>query len=213
MQDYDKVLIISQSGCGKTYSFRKMNPETTGFINVENKPLPFKSNFKYHSRPGTLGEFQKALVEYAKTPEITCIVIDSISALFDIILQEARASKKGFDVWNDYNENLGKILLAIKKINKNFFITGHYEILGIEGAQEKRLKSKGKEWEAVIEKEFTIVLYADKHFDLEGKPNYFFRLVGENTSAKCPPDIFGEEVYQIDNDCNQILNKLIEYRS
>ena len=48
MRDYYKVLLVSQSGKGKTYSFRNMNPDTTGFVNVENKPLPFKNNFKFN---------------------------------------------------------------------------------------------------------------------------------------------------------------------
>ena len=42
-RDYYKVLLVGQSGRGKTFSFRNMNPDTTGFINVEDKPLPFKN--------------------------------------------------------------------------------------------------------------------------------------------------------------------------
>ena len=48
-RDYYKVLLVSQSGKGKTYSAKNLNPETTGFINVENKPLSFKNSFKYHN--------------------------------------------------------------------------------------------------------------------------------------------------------------------
>lgn len=98
-RDFYKILIPGASGKGKTYMFRTMDPNTTGFINVENKPLPFKNNFKYHKRI-TAGskEALDTLVEYAKNPEITSIVFDSFSAYMDLVLSEARAVKKGFDV-------------------------------------------------------------------------------------------------------------------
>lgn len=94
-RDYYKVLQISQSGSGKTYSNRNMNPETTGFINGENKPLPFKNQFKYHKRINTYLEILETIVEYAKNPEITCIVIDSFSSYIDLLLGECRKQKKG----------------------------------------------------------------------------------------------------------------------
>lgn len=68
-----------------------------------------------------------------------------------------------------------------------------------------------KEWEGVIEKEFTMVLYADSKFNQKGLPEYYFNTVQENTSAKCPPDIFGADVIKVDNDANYILKKIFEF--
>ena len=63
-----------------------------------------------------------------------------------------------------------------------------------------------------IEKEFTMVLYADSRIDPKtNKPEYFFNTYQENASAKCPPDIFGEDVLRIPNDLNLILEKTQEY--
>lgn len=42
-RDYYKTLVVGASGRGKTYMFRDLDPNTTGFINVEDKPLPFKN--------------------------------------------------------------------------------------------------------------------------------------------------------------------------
>ena len=211
-RDYYKILYVSQSGKGKTYSFRNMNPETTGFINVENKPLPFKNKFKYHSRPTTYVEAFNKLIEYAKTPEITAIVFDSFSAYVDLLLLDCRKTKKGFEVWNTYAEEIGKLLNMIKRVPKEVFVTAHYEILGIEGVQEKRVKIKGKEWEGLIEKEFTIVLYANNRFEEESKrPNYHLSLCLEDSSSKCPPEIFGENILEIPNDSNMVLEKILEF--
>lgn len=213
IRDFYKILLVSQSGKGKTYSFRHMNPETTGFVNAENKPLPFKNNFKYHSRPTNVAETKKALKEYADNPEITSIVLDSLSAYLDMVLVEARATKKGYEIWGASNEEIGKLFNFIKSIPKEVFITAHYEWISDEGgARERRVKVKGKEWEGVIEKEFTIVMYVDRSINQTTKKvEAWFDLALENSSSKCPPAIFGEDVYKMSNDANEVLNKILEF--
>lgn len=209
-RDYYKVFLVSQTGKGKTYSFRNMNPLTTGFINIEDKPLPFENNFKYHCRAITTSDVKKVLKEYAENPEIEVICFDSFSEYAEILLAEARLKFRNFDIWNHYNEEIGKLLAFIKSIKKEVFITGHYEILGIEGAQEKRIKVKGKEWESLVEKAFTVVLYGDNKFTDKGV-EYFFNLIGEGTSAKCPPKLLGEGIVKVENDCKMIYDRILKF--
>jgi hypothetical protein len=45
-----KVLLVGASGKGKTMSFRNFDRATTGFINIENKPLPFPGRFEHTAR-------------------------------------------------------------------------------------------------------------------------------------------------------------------
>jgi hypothetical protein len=132
---------------GKTYSFRNLNETTTGFINVEDQGLPFKKKFKYHAKPVNAPSAIKALEDYANNPEIELIVFDSFSAYVDLLLSLSRKDKKNFDVWNMYNDEIGKFFTLLKRIKKEVIITAHYEILNIEGDQTKRVKVKGKEWE------------------------------------------------------------------
>ena len=147
-RDYYHVLLVAGSGKGKTYSARNLDPNTTGFINVENKPLPFKNNFKHHSRVESVADAKSKLKEYAENPEIDCIFFDSFSAYVDLLLASARSTKKGFDIWNYYNEEIGKLLNFIKSIKKEVFITAHYEWIQDEGGpKDRRTKVKGKEWE------------------------------------------------------------------
>lgn len=208
-RDYYKVMLAGASGKGKTYSFRNMPDTTTGFINIENKPLPFRKKFTFHARPINVASVFKAIEEYANNPQIEVIVIDSFSAYLELLLAQCRREKKNFEVWNLYNEEIGRFFTELKKIKKEVFITGHYEILNIEGAPEKRVKVKGKEWEGLIEKEFTLILYADAKY-VDERPQYLFRLDGEGLNAKCPPEIFGEEVRVIPNDCKLVLDKILE---
>ena len=210
--EYFKILLVGRSGMGKTYSFRDMDRKTTGFVNVERKPLPFKGAFEHHFRPNNIAETKKALQECIANPEITTIIIDSFSAYVDMLLLEARATKRGFDIWSFYAEEIGKFLNGIKMTNKEVYMTAHYEWLqGEEGVKERRIKVKGKEWEGLIEKEFTVVLYADAKVDDKGIPNYYFYTFQENASTKCPPDVFGHNVFQIDNDCNYVSKQIAEF--
>lgn len=210
MKDYYQVLLIGASGKGKTYSFRNMNPLTTAFINIENKPLPFKNEFKYYSKPTTTAEVKAIIARCNEIAEIDCVVVDSMSAYFEMLLAEARTTKKNFDVWNLYNEEIGKFCKILQRLNKHSLISAHYEWIQDEGgARERRVKIKGKEWEGLIEKEFTVVLYADRTFDSETKKvNAWFDLALDNSSSKCPPMIFGEDVFRIENDSNIILQKI-----
>jgi phage anti-repressor protein len=189
-----------------------MNENTTGFINTENKPLPFRKNFKYHARPKAFAGVMKALEDYAANPEIEVIVIDSLSAAFEVLVEEARSLYTNWDIWNFYNKKIGELMKKIKNVNKEVFITAHYEVLNVEGSPERRVKAKGKEWEGVIEKEFTIVLYAEDKWKSD-TPEYYFRLAAEGSSAKCPPDLFENNPIRIPNNANDIYKAILNYTS
>lgn len=137
--------LVGMSGRGKTMAFRNMDIETTGFINMEAKPLPFLNKFKYYSAPNNWQECYQKLIEYAKEKAIKVIVLDSFSAYMDSVLKTARDTKRGFDIWNYYNEEIGKLLYVIKNIRKHIVVTTHYEWVETEeGAIEKRIAVKGK---------------------------------------------------------------------
>ena len=212
---YYKILEVGSSGKGKTYSFRNMDREKTMFINIENKPLPFKGNFKNSVIPNSPEEVLKAIVTGSKDPSINCVCIDSFSAYLDLLMAEARATKKGFDIFNHYNEGIAKFNDYVKRCKKEVFVTAHYEVLQdeISGTREKRVKCNGKQWEGMFEKDYTIVLYADSKPTPGGKPVHTFTLVNDGTnSAKCPPDIFGEDVLSIDNDTKLVFDKIQEFK-
>jgi hypothetical protein len=206
-RDYGKIMLVSQSGKGKTYSFRNMDEKTTGFINTELKPLPFKKNFMHHAKPKKMAGIFKAFEDFSKDPNIDCIVMDSFSAAAETILEEMQENFTKWDIWTNYNIKIRELLKAVKLAPKEVILTAHYEMLNIEGGGERRVKVKGKEWEGLIEKEFTLVLYGDSKFK-DDKPTYFFRTAGEGMSAKVPPEIFGEGVIILPNDSAEILKKV-----
>lgn len=209
-----KILLESLPGCGKTFSTRNLPRDTTGFINVEAKPLPYKGTFKHMFVPEKFADILEKLAEFSRTPEITTVVLDSLSAAIDMALKELRSSgMKGFDLWAAYNDRVGSLLEYIKRVKKELLVIGHYEILSTEDGAERRLKVKGKEWEGWVEKEFTIVLFAEhlRPDEKGGRGEYCFWLSKPGTSAKCPPDIFGEDILRTDNDMAEFYNKLYAF--
>jgi len=149
---YYKVLLIGESGGGKTYSFRNMNRDTTLFINIENKPLPFKGQFKNTVVPNTPQDVLTFLQKGSQDKSISHIVVDSFSAYVDLLLLQSRATKTGYEIWSYYNEQIGKFNDYVKKVQKEVFVTAHYEILTDEvgGMKKKRAKVKGREWEGKL---------------------------------------------------------------
>lgn len=206
-----QFMIVGSPGRGKTYSFVNMDPKSCGFINMEGKPLPFINKFENYYCPNNWQDAYNKLIEYAKNDKITEVVFDSFSSYMDSILKTARETKKGFDIWNMYNEEIGKLMFIIKKYPKDIFLTAHYEwIQTEEGAIEKRIKVKGKEWEGMVEKEFTIVTYADVQIK-DGKKYYNIKLNTDGKdSAKCPPIFMVNNQEIIPNDCNAFLQHVRE---
>src|SRR5690349_1561455 len=75
---YAKVAIVGPTGSGKSYMTKMADRDTTGFINTENKPLPYKSApFKFEGRSKTWAGFMKNLKDYAENPDVKRIIIDS----------------------------------------------------------------------------------------------------------------------------------------
>lgn len=215
---YYKVLLIGASGKGKTYSFKNLAQagNKTLFINVENKPLPFKGKFAHEVVPTTPLECRNFIQKGSISTNFDIILFDSFSAYADLLLADSRKAKKGYDIWNYYNENIGNLNEVIKNTQKEVFVTAHYEIVGdeITGVRERRAKVKGKEWEGQIEKDYTIVLYAEAIPIIGSKPKRVFTLVTDGTnSAKTPPEIFGEDILQIENDSKLVFDKIKEFRS
>jgi hypothetical protein len=207
-----QIALVGQSGKGKTMSFRNMNPDTCGFINMEGKPLPFVNKFKNYSVPNTWQECYNQLIQFAKEPTITEVVLDSFSAYVDDLLLYARKTKKNFDVWNLHNEEVGKLLYLIKKYPKDIIISGHsMNTEGENGVTERKMAIKGKEWGTKgIESAFTATVFSDVLRDpMSGKANYIMYLNSDGiTSAKTPPMFIEEGEDYIENDINAFLERI-----
>ena len=107
------VLVIGQSGSGKSTSLRNLDPKTTFVINVLDKPLPFrgfKKNYKPITKENKDGNYFAANdwshvircinMVNAERPEITTLIIDDWQYILAYEFMR-RVSEKGFDKFSE----------------------------------------------------------------------------------------------------------------
>lgn len=217
--EYVKILLVGDSGTGKTYSLKDLNKKTTGYINADDQPLSFKGMFKYQTRARSYVEGLNAFKEYLKNPEIDLIVIDSQTMLFNKLYNACRKKFVGWEVMNNFNQYVFEFVEEIKKAEKDIICIGHVDYANENENRVKQFTSvpgnvygKGK-----YEMHFVITLYADKEFDdTTGNIRYFFWTSKPDTTCKSPHiflDENGEPMAKIPNDMNWILEKAREFYS
>ena len=215
-EDYGKVLVIGPTGNGKSYLSKTANRDTTGYINPERKPLPYKGTFKFTGKPKTWSGFLKNIEDYGKNPEITHMIIDSQSMAFEMLHGEMKANFKGFDIYANYNKEIAKYFDLIRNINKDIIVISHDETLVDQGYKQRKAKVHGKEFEGRVEAYYTIVLFADKKLK-DGKPSFFLRTFQEDTTTKVPEGLFDSsditDPLEIPNSASFIFEALDRYYS
>jgi hypothetical protein len=216
---YGKVAIVGPTGAGKSYLSKTADRDTTGYINMERKPLPFKDGgpFKYMGMPKNWASFKANLEQYGSNPEIKQIIIDSQTMAFNTLNKEMSQNFQGFDIYKNYNRQVYEYIEILKNIEKDVIVFSHDEWLKVEGEGKKRMMSvHGKEFEGKIEQHFTIVLYTGTRMK-DGKPQYFLKTFEQDTSTKVPegmfPDKNGVNLLEIPNDGGYIFSSLESYYS
>lgn len=194
------VLILGESGSGKSTSMRNFDPSELTVFNVANKLLPFrkKLNVINNAGYGTIGkELQKQ--------EKKIYVIDDSQYLLAFELFN-RVKEKGYDKFTDIAVRFEKMLNYIIKGTPEDCIV--YLLHHCETTDTGKIKAKtvGKmlDNQLTVEGLFSIVLYAfvedDKHL---------FRTTNDGfCPAKAPMGMFEPT---IDNDLKFVDTTIREY--
>lgn len=209
--DYGKVLVIGPSGYGKSYLSKTADLESTGYINAERKPLPFKAVFRFMGKPKTWNGFLKNLEDYGANSEVKRIIIDSQSMAFDMLHAEMKANFKGYDIYGNYNKEIAKYFDLLRNIEKDVIVFSHDETIAEQGYKQRKAKVHGKEFEGRVEAYYTTVLFADKRLK-DNKPQFFLRTFQEDTSTKVPEGLFGDSL-EVPNSAEFIFKALESYYS
>lgn len=219
------ILVLGNSGSGKTSSIEKLNPKETLILMSQFKPLPFPSWAKNYS----VGKFEKdrgaILVcdnfqklnntlkqifnEKAKIPFKNIILDD-----FQFYTQRdvfSKADEKGFDKWIELAKNISDVLMQVISgaylFKKNLIIMWHSntETIAEEKGTMVKTSSKFIDEKMTIEGLFTTVLKTEI---IDGE--YVFQTNSTNslTSIKSPKGVF--ELY-IPNDLDFVLKQLNKY--
>lgn len=205
------VLILGQSGTGKTTSLRNMNPNEVLLIQAVKKPLPFRSSeWKPLTAEGgsiyVCDNSQKICQIMQKTKRKIIIIDDNQYIMANEFMR--RSAEKSFDKFTEIGRNMWDIFNMASALpdDVRVYILTHTE----EDAQGKtKIKTIGKmlDEKITLEGMVTICLQTDVIND-----NHIFMTKnnGRNT-VKSPIGLFESE--HIDNDLNAVDAAIIEYYS
>ncbi len=194
------VLIIGDSGSGKSTSMRNFGADELSLINVNSKPLPFRGRFTNTLKSDNYDSIEK----YLKTQPCKSVVIDDCQYL--LANEYMRRSKEiGFQKFNDIATNFWKLIRSIESLPDDVIVyfLGHTDT---DDNGVIRFKTVGKllNEKITIEGMFTTVLHATV---IDGI--YTFATQSKNDTAKSPMGLFSE--YQIPNDLKMVDESIRVY--
>lgn len=222
----ETILILGESGRGKTTSLRNLNPKETFIISTTSKPLPWrgwkKGYTKFDPKTSPEGNWYQCskstalatIIKYvsAKRPEITNIVIDDLQYAMAFEFMDRR-KEKGFDKFTDIGGDFTDLLRVADIIRDDIklIFTGHSENVGDAMNEYWTLKTIGKLVKEKVTPEglFTYVFHALVEEGDSGMEYKFLTNTDGSHVAKTPMGMFEE--LKIDNDLAKIIETINAY--
>lgn len=197
------VLIIGQSGSGKSTALRNLDPKTTFIINVLDKPLPFKGFKKNYNASEknyySTHDWSKVILCIERVnkerEDITTLVIDDWQYILSYEFIK-RATEKGFDKFSEMaNHGWATMNTCTTGTRPSLttFILAHSD-MDITGRSKLKTIGKMLDEKITLEGLFTTVLHSRI---VDGQ--YLFQTQDDGDFlAKSPIDMFEE--FLIPND-------------
>ena len=195
------VLILGESGSGKSASLRNFAPEEVSIFNVAGKPLPFRKKLPMKST-SDYGEIQSLIHASQKK----AFVIDDSQYLlcFEAF---AKAKEAGYGKYTDmalHFYNLVQYVIRQTAPDVIVYFLHHTETDSNNGKTKAKTMGKMLDNQLTVEGLFSIVLmcYTD------GKKHVFVTQSDGMTTCKSPMDMFPLE---IDNDLKLVDKSIRDY--
>ena len=194
------VLILGDSGSGKSASLRNFDPSEVGIFNVASKPLPFRKKLKVVNNAS-----YSAILKALSRPTLHTYVIDDSQYLLAFEFFD-RAKETGYNKFTDIALNFRNLIqFVITQTPPDCVV---YFLHHTETCQDGTLKAKtiGKmlDEKLTVEGLFSVVLLCraekDKHYFVTQSEGY--------STAKSPMEMFPEV---IDNDLKLVDTTIREY--
>lgn len=212
------IAIMGESGSGKTTSMRNLPPESTMYIDADQKGLSWRDwrtayntenrNYVRTSNKDMILSLFQRIDKDADFANVKTVIVDTINGIM-VDDEMSRMKEKGYDKWADLAFAVyGLITYALK-------MRDDLTIIFLAHAQAERddngnmwthIKTSGKKLDKIVlESKFTTVLYSKC---IDGK--HVFETHANNSTAKTPLGAFEETT--IDNDIVEVLKRLEEFR-
>ena len=194
------VLILGESGSGKSASMRNFDEKEVGIFNVASKPLPFRKKL-----PTANGATYKTIIEGLSNPKLKTYVIDDSQYLLAFEFFD-RAKEVGYNKFTDIAlnfRNLIQFVITQTPSNCIVYFLHHTEKIA-DGTLKAKTIGKMLDEKLTVEGLFSIVLLCVA----EDNNHYFITQSEGHSTAKSPMDMFSEK---IDNDLKMVDTTIREY--
>jgi hypothetical protein len=196
------VLVLGESGSGKTYSLKNFDEKEVIIFSVEKNRLPFKKNLRVIKN----ADYSVIGQEFKKPTVKTYIIDDSqyllVNEFFD------RAKETGYQKFTDIALRFRNL---IHYINRNMpddvivYFLHHVETDNNTGKRKAKTVGKMLDEKLTVEGCFDIVLMTDT----DGKNYSFLTKTDGYNPVKTPEDMFESET--IPNDLKAVDTAIREY--
>lgn len=194
------VLVLGESGSGKSASLRNFEPDEIGIFNVASKPLPFRKKLLKVDK-ANYGVIMQALSK--PTKKVYAIDDSQYLMCFE---QFARAKETGYQKFTDMALNFYNLIhFVIESLPPDvtvYFL--HHTDTSDMGKVKAKTIGKMLDNQLTLEGLFSIVLLCRT----DGQRHYFETQSDGYTTAKSPMEMFERE---IDNDLKMVDNTIREY--
>ena len=197
------VMILGESGTGKSASLRNFQPGEVAIINVAGKPLPFRTRLKTYISDD-YNQVTAAIRGYVGKGAKSIVIDDSQYLMADEFMR--RAKENGFQKFTDIGKNYFDLISLVKTLpdDRIVYFLSH---LTTDDQGRERCKTIGKllDEKITVEGLFTIVLKTqvkDGHY-------YFSTQNNGMDTVKRPIGMFDDSLTE--NDLKTIDLTIIEY--
>ena len=194
------VLIMGESGSGKSSSLRNFEPEEIGIFNVAGKPLPFRKKLPSFNNAG-----YDLIHNRLENPTRKVYVIDDSQYLLAFEFFN-RAKEVGYNKFTElalHFRNLIQTVICNTPPDVIVYFLHHTETTS-NGRTKAKTIGKMLDDQLTVEGLFSIVLICQT----DGKSHNFVTQSDGFTTAKSPMEMFDPV---IDNDLKMVDTKIREY--
>ena len=195
------VLILGESGSGKSCSLRNFDPQEVGIFNVASKPLPFRKKMRMLNK----AKYQEIMAILVKN-QSKCYVIDDAQYLMAFSLFD-RANEVGYKKFTDAAVDFYQLVQTVIKLTSDDTIVYFLQHIERDDAGRIKAKTAGKmlDNQLTLEGLFSIVLLCEA----KGEEHYFITQSDGTSTAKSPMGMF--ESLKIDNDLKMVDDTIRKY--
>ena len=194
------VLIMGESGSGKSSSLRNFKPEEVAIFNVAGKPFPFRNKFA-----ALTVDDPRIIMAKLKQNNMNCYVIDDSQYLMAFKLIN-KLNDKGYEKYTEIAKDFRDLVDTIVKGTSNdtivYFL--HHSEQRDDGHYKAKTSGKMIDNWLTLEGLFSIVLMATT----DGKKHQFITQSDGTNTCKSPMEMFAVE---IDNDLKFVDSTIREY--